>query len=131
MDIEKQLEEHRKMILRTLEKELKGGPVVVRGRDIPRFEVSRLDGDVLVGKTARGANLRIPYDSSIGLTGARRLSDPDSRDWWILFGPSIFADPTKPSIESLSMDFEPNLDRQVRSSLRKQEAARRGGVPHE
>ncbi|MFA5944350.1 MAG: hypothetical protein WC876_07795 [Candidatus Thermoplasmatota archaeon] len=132
MNVEsKMLESHKKLILGILEKELRGGPVVVRSRDLPRFEVSRLDGDVLVGRTAGGANLRIPYDNSIGPTGARCLTDPDSPDWWILFGPPREIDPTRPHIDNLSNEVEPSLDDQVRLARRKQQKTAQAGAPHE
>lgn len=114
----KHLANYKATLLHTLGKELVGGPVVVKVPHVGRFEVRALDGDVIDGVDAEGRHLRLPFQCDMGLTGARVLADPDSRDWWIMFGPSWVFETNKPDLDELSDDFEPSLSQQVEKSRR-------------
>jgi hypothetical protein len=97
---------HRWMILYMIKSELAKGPLVVKGENIGRVEVHSLEGDVMVGLVGSGHTVRIPYDSTMGLTGARYLSDPDLQDVWIWYGPSRHAVAGRPPLTAISPGYD-------------------------
>lgn len=115
---------HANYILKVVRIQLKDGPVVVRGTNLPRMQVTALEGDVLVGIDSTGCCLRVSYTPDFGLTGAQRLADPDHEDWWNLFGP--FEVVVEHEGDALSDDFTPSLSQQVRRTRRKLGLANEG-----